>query len=282
MLFLVFFLCISCTLRVSQSFRFTRMTYDDITSKIIELKEKFPDTVTVFTTQERYGLDSPWGGCGHDGRPCEQHVLRVSAVSEQEQQESALLLPEGFVSGALHGNERVGPVASLHAVELMLQAHQCVAGKDAGSTACRYLDEFGVRGMNLAWLYRLVQTRAIYVIPMTNASGYSRDMREEKTGRSRIVDPNRDFPYDITNGHECMKTIAARSVNELFRDHIFQVSITFHGGMEIIAYSGDLRITRSRTTATTAQTTRHRKILHKRSPCTPVRSLARRGTPSTR
>ena len=33
-----------------------------------------------------------------------------------------------------------------------------------------------------------------------------------------------------------MTTIAARSINELFRSHMFQLAITFHGGMEAVGY----------------------------------------------
>lgn len=30
-----------------------------------------------------------------------------------------------------------------------------------------------------------------------------------------------------------MKTITARAVNELYRRHLFQLAITFHGGMRV-------------------------------------------------
>lgn len=33
-----------------------------------------------------------------------------------------------------------------------------------------------------------------------------------------------------------MVTACARAINEVWRDHLFQLSITFHGGMEAIAY----------------------------------------------
>jgi hypothetical protein len=50
------------------------------------------------------------------------------------------------------------------------------------------------------------------------------------------VDPNRDFPYDITDPTLCMQTIAARTLNEVFRAHLFQLALTFHAGMEVIGY----------------------------------------------
>ena len=33
-----------------------------------------------------------------------------------------------------------------------------------------------------------------------------------------------------------MQTVAARAINEVFRDHIFRLAITFHGGANVIAY----------------------------------------------
>ena len=33
-----------------------------------------------------------------------------------------------------------------------------------------------------------------------------------------------------------MQTIAARTVNEIFREHMFQLSLTFHAGSEMVAY----------------------------------------------
>jgi len=47
------------------------------------------------------------------------------------------------------------------------------------------------------------------------------------------MDPNRDFPYLQTS---CMRTVTARVINELFREHLFQAMITFHGGTRILSY----------------------------------------------
>jgi hypothetical protein len=78
------------------------------------------------------------------------------------------------------------------------------------------------------WLKRLVDTRTIYMMPTTNALGYHQNVREENG-----IDPNRDFAYGTTS---CMRTVAARAVNELWLEHAFQLAITFHGGMQAIAY----------------------------------------------
>jgi hypothetical protein len=68
-------------------------------------------------------------------------------------------------------------------------------------------------------------------VPTANALGYFRKVREEGN-----TDPNRDFPYDLTNPEACMQSVAARTLNEVFRDHLFQLALTFHGGMEVVGY----------------------------------------------
>ncbi len=55
------------------------------------------------------------------------------------------------------------------------------------------------------------------------------------TRRVSYYDPNRDFSYD-QNPKKCMNTITARSINELFWDHLFQMSMTYHGGIENITF----------------------------------------------
>ena len=49
------------------------------------------------------------------------------------------------------------------------------------------------------------------------------------------IDINRDFPYLVKN-NECMRTIGARVVNELFISHLFSLSLTLHGGTESLTY----------------------------------------------
>jgi hypothetical protein len=102
------------------------------------------------------------------------------------------------------------------------------------SMMCRQsLTDKGVPSPYRQWLARLASTRRIVIIPTANALGYSQNVREENH-----IDPNRDFPFDIEQGNEarCMQTIAGRSINELFRSHLFPIGLTFHGGMEVIGY----------------------------------------------
>jgi hypothetical protein len=46
------------------------------------------------------------------------------------------------------------------------------------------------------------------------------------------IDPNRDFAHNVASNtpSKCMETITARAANELGREHMFQLSVTFHSG----------------------------------------------------
>merc|ERR1719422_1563478 len=65
---------------------------------------------------------------------------------------------------------------------------------------------------------------------MTNAYGYAANVREE-----RGMDPNRDFPY-LQHPEMCMRTQTARTVNEVFRRHLFRFGLTFHRGVRALTY----------------------------------------------
>ena len=64
---------------------------------------------------------------------------------------------------------------------------------------------------------------------MANAVGYEGKQRTELR-----VDVNRDFAFD-TGAKDCMRSVAARALNELWRRHVFQLAVTFHGGMLAVA-----------------------------------------------
>ena len=109
---------------------------------------------------------------------------------------------------ALHGDERVGPATALALARWLVE---------------RYDSD--------AWIRRLVDTRTVLIMPMTNAVGVDQNTREELG-----IDPNRDFPYD-QNPSSCMATVCARALNEVYRARLLQLVVTFHGGMQAIAYN---------------------------------------------
>lgn len=220
----------------------------------------YPDFVRITTSQDAYGLPTAGGAsdCPYDDdvTGCKNYILTLQDyIQHPEGSDSSNALPEVFLSGELHGNERVGPTAVMEAAKLMLLAADCESKPRRPSTGqqhsfnsekstdwaselqaaktCRK-DLKALHGMDdvhRKWLARLVATRRIVIVPTANALGYYQNRREE--GRA---DPNRDFPYDVEDAKDCMKTIAGRTLNEVFRDHMFQLSLTFHGGMEVVGY----------------------------------------------
>ena len=130
--------------------------------------------------------------CGSSGR-CKFLVIEVGDTSSN--------LPRVFLSGAVHGNERVGPNAVLTAVKELC----------SGPSELR-------RGLTVA-------------VPMTNPYGYYHNVREELG-----IDPNRDFPYD-QSPDKCMQTLTARVVYSIFSNYqTISSGITFHAGETSISF----------------------------------------------
>jgi predicted deacylase len=194
------------------------LTYAQIASRVVSLATTYPTFIKVTTAQKRYGLPAAGGYANHIVTIQDYAVHPVGSASSNA-------LPEVFLSGALHGDERVGPTAVVETAGLLARAAACESNPTA---ACKTrLASMGVNDSNRQWLARLVTTRRIVIVPTPNALGYAQGVREEGS-----VDPNRDFAFD-QNPNLCMRSIAGRAINEVFREHQFQLSITFHGGMEV-------------------------------------------------
>ena len=58
------------------------------------------------------------------------------------------------------------------------------------------------------WLLSLVMTRRIVIVPTENVMGCDCKSRTEDG-----IDPNRDFPYNLTDHTLCMRTISGRTIN---------------------------------------------------------------------
>jgi hypothetical protein len=131
---------------------------------------------------------------------------------------------------------RVGPTAVLEAAHLLLMAASCEAqntlDNQTGFLTCQNeLHDRGITDAHCQWLARLLRTRRIVLIPTANPWGYYHDIRTEYD-----VDVNRDFAFDAEDATTCMRTIAARAINEIVREHTFQSGIVFHAGFEMIGY----------------------------------------------
>ena len=229
----------------------------EIRNKLLEWADLYPDFVRVTTSQQAFGLPTAGGDddCPFDdGVGCLNYILTIQDYTvHPEESASSTALPEVLWSGCVHGNERVGPTAVMEAASLLLEAASCEAKPNKSikqhvghaihdgptwiseletAKKCRTdLESRGIDTRHRQWLARLVATRRIVIVPTANALGYYRNKREEEH-----VDPNRDFPFDVKDPTKCMQTIAGRTLNEVFRQHMIQLSLTFHGGMEVVAY----------------------------------------------
>ncbi len=95
------------------------LSYSEINKRILDLAAKYSRWAISYIAQERYGLPSP-GKCGEESY--EQWVLHIT---DHESYDRDLERPEVFFSGALHGNERVGPTVTVEVAELLLKAVEC-------------------------------------------------------------------------------------------------------------------------------------------------------------
>ena len=192
------------------------LTYDDIQNVVYELENKYPDLVDVYSAQDApFFLNSP-GSCGYGA--CKQLYIRITDESTLPDKDR----PEIFLSGSLHGNERIGPTTTVEFMRMLVEhyAQYLSSGDD---------DQQQDGGGD--WLTRLVARRSLWIMPSANAYGYYHDQRTDENN----IDPNRDFPYNVDRKDECMQTIAARAINELWRKHAFRLAITFHAGQESIS-----------------------------------------------
>lgn len=196
----------------------TYPTYGEMVARMEALAASAPELVQMWNAQDTYGVASP-GDCtavGGGRTPCKHWFLRITALAPPAGTAARRVLdnalssrPQVFLSGNLHGDETVGPMTLIHLAELLVSAYKTGANP---------------------WLVDLVTTRHLVLIPITNPWGWDRIRRDENG-----MDPNRDFPYD-QDPSRCMTTTVARALNEVFRAHLFTSAITFHGGMQAVAY----------------------------------------------
>lgn len=178
------------------------------------LAAQYPTLVKVETAQKKYDLKAVGSCPGVPHEQCLQHIVTLTNLTSLALETPHVRRPQIFISGTLHGNEWVGPTATVAAAEWML----------AEATA------------RDGWIRHLLNTRMTVIMPIANADGFAHSRREEVG-----IDPNRDFAFDVAPT-KCMQTMAGRAINEAFREHIFRMAITFHGGANVIAYQwGDTK-----------------------------------------
>lgn len=85
--------------------------------------------------------------------------------------------PQVLLSGAVHGDERLGPNIVMYFAEYLLY---------------NYKSKPSIR--------KLLQEREIIIVPFFNPQGYHYDRRTEMTDIGENIDINRDFPYNRFKG----------------------------------------------------------------------------------
>ena len=124
--------------------------------------------------------------------------------------------PEMFLSGEVHGNERVGPQAVTELAAYLLENYDRERNGEQSTS----------------WFTRMIKTRNLIIMPTANAYGYYHNTRTEHS-----VDPNRDFPYDSTAS--CMKTSAARASTRCTNIISFDLPLRFIRVWKQLHMSGD-------------------------------------------
>lgn len=102
-----------CGLAAGSSIQYA--SYTEILTRLQQLQQSAPDLVTVWNAQDAYGLPSP-GDCG--GVPCQHWFVTITNRSAGRERELLANVleerPQVFVSGNLHGDEKVGPMTLIY------------------------------------------------------------------------------------------------------------------------------------------------------------------------
>ena len=140
------------------------------------------------------------------------------------------LRPQVLISGEIHGDERVGPIASLGLAQLLVYSAECILKQS--KKYCQMLDKWeGISNHDREILAMLVTKRDIFIMPAANCMGHYYKSRADING----IDPNRDFPYS-RHDNRCFQSLTAQFIREVMTDNIIQIVVTYHAGMVAIAY----------------------------------------------
>ena len=130
------------------------MNYAYMRKQLISLAEQFPDVVLLENAQDKLGI--PYMvDCDTSGNKCVLDIVTLTDRSSPAEDKVQV-----FISGELHGDERIGPHASFYLIEYLASNF----GKDA-------------------FLTNLLKTRELIITPMTNTHGFANNKRTELTLR---------------------------------------------------------------------------------------------------
>ena len=205
---------------------YTHYNYDEIFQTFEELSKSCSHYIKIDTSQSRYNLDS-FKNCGK--KPCMNLIVFLTDFESY-----TLDRPSYYISSSIHGDEVIGSSSLVEFAKYFCNSYEYKKN---------------------SLYHNILKTKLIIMTPMTNAYGYYHKKREERIHiesgeKNTDVDPNRDFPYfnNIQNVFNCMRTLSARTINEIFNEFIISGSITFHGGDNVLGYpwGNYLHITRNK------------------------------------
>ena len=186
---------------------FHLLSSSEIHDRLRLYSNTYPDLVTLKRAQDDFKY-VPQAAGGDDDCPFEENIkgcpndylVIEDKTMHRINYESWSTLPEIFLSGSVHGNERVGPTAVVETVGLLLESAACEAmgpslpvndtlywlsssmmerNKDtppgfhtrqAEKCRTKLRNKWGVDDDERRWMARLVSTRRIVVLPVANGT----------------------------------------------------------------------------------------------------------------
>ena len=210
----IFFIIITFNLCLTENL-YKHYDYDHIFQEFIELSKTCSNYIKIDTAQSRYNLDSV-NFCGKN-KPCLNLIVFLTDFDSY-----TLDRPTYYITASIHGDEVIG---SSSLVEF----------------AKYFCNSYNKKKNSL--YHNILKTKLIVMTPMVNAYGYYHKKRDDliyikSKGTFQNEDPNRDFPYYNSKDKikNCMNTLSARTINEIFNEFIISGCITFHGGDNVLSY----------------------------------------------
>ena len=182
-------------------------SYTEILELLYDLKNKFPDLIKIESVHSKYGVPHQSGKWGDIDCVIIMATITDNSVHNDHK-------PQVLLSGAVHGNERLGPNIVAYFAEYLLHNYQ-----------------------RNSFVKKLLQEREIIITPFFNAQGYHYNKRTETTDTGEEIDINRDFPYNRDEGDFAwFSSAGARATLKIFQNNLIVGCVTYHAGAEEIGF----------------------------------------------
>lgn len=175
------------------AYRFKDYAYEELQEQAKNLDGAY---ARVESASDIYGLEE--AGQGFPSR-CSPNVIRVTDLRSER---ADTYRPQLLISGEIHGDERVGPAASLETAVLLVNSAECEITKK--QSKCELLDAASVTAHDRRWLAFLATRRETIIVPTANCLGHMKGQRNDGS-----VDPNRDFAYSRRD-NKCFRSATSK------------------------------------------------------------------------